>query len=210
MTITAVSIDGITRAAVALLLLVIPSAGCRERTCAGADAPVLEVRDRGGAVEISLRMLGDGLAVCDARDRRVGAVSGNKAGLALADASGAETLRLAPGPDPGDTLATRPGGSPPLRLHDEDGLLRVLDPQGVPLAQLGADPQSRRALAYDPAGNPLAYAERAEDRRVVRGRDGAVQHYVLGARSDRAAAAMALPMFPPAERLLLCRWLDLR
>jgi len=193
-----------------LALFALTGAGCRERTCAGADPPVLEVRDRDGNPEMALRPLGDSLAVCDDRNRRVGNVKGGKSGLVLADLAGNELLALKPSPDPGDTLATRPGTTP-LRLHDEADLLRILDPQGVPLAQLGADKRAAQALAYDPAGNPLVYAELADDRRrVVRGRDGAVQHYVLGARSNRAAAAIGLPMFPPLERLVLCRWLDLQ
>jgi hypothetical protein len=103
-----------------------------------------------------------------------------------------------------------PAGPPTgrFRLYDHDGLLRLLDPAGVPLAQLSR--YDGKALAMDAGGTPLATAETVEHRLVIRGRDGAVLHYVTGLTDDRAAAAFALPQLPLATRLALARFIDRR
>lgn len=199
------------------------TAGCKTQRCPKNDAQY-EVRDRNGALELSLHPGDkDEQVLCDGDDRRVGSMGGARERLVLRDPSGSTLLEIMPGSVPEDLTLTRGGVS--YRLYDKGGLLRILDAQGVPLAQLGmsgaaggggqAAPQeaagaagSGRALIYDPAGTPLGYAERADGRLVVRARDGAVEHYVIGARRERAVAAMGLSMFSTLERLALCRYLD--
>lgn len=199
------------------------TAGCKMQRCPKNDA-LYEVRDRNGALELSLHPDGkDEQVLCDGDDRRVGGMSGTRERLVLRDPSGSTLLEITPGSIPEDLTVSRGGVS--YRMYDKGGLLRILDTQGVPLAQLGmlrvsgsgqappappdgAGAGSGRALIYDPAGTPLGYAERADGRLVVRARDGAVEHYVIGAHRERAVAAMGLAMFSPLERLALCRYLD--
>ncbi|HEX2569661.1 MAG TPA: hypothetical protein VH877_08890 [Polyangia bacterium] len=204
-------------AGLALALLV--AGGCKTQRCPKNDAQY-EVRDRNGGLEWSLHPDGkDEQVLCDGEDRRVGSMSGQRERLVLRDPSGSPLLEITPGASPEELSLARGGVS--FRVYDKGGLLRILDAQGVPLAQLhmsstaapggppGAGaPESRRALIYDPAGNPLGYAESADGRLVVRARDGAVEHYVIGAHRERAVAAMGLSMFSPLERLALCRYLD--
>ena len=209
--------------ALALILMMggtMATAGCRTQRCPKNEAQY-EVRDRNGALELSLHPDGkDEQVLCDGDDRRVGSMSGARDRLVLRDPSGSALLEITPGSAPEDLNLSRGGVS--YRIYDKGGLLRILDAQGVPLAQLGLlggagdlAPQAPqggggagRALIYDPAGSPLGYAERADGRLVVRARDGAVEHYVIGARRERAVAAMGLAMFSPLERLALCRYLD--
>ena len=69
------------------------------------------------------------------------------------------------------------------RIYDDRGLARLLDPDGVPVAELGEDPDGGRAIAYDRSSMPLAWAKRAgilDERRVVYQRDGTVSNYVVG------------------------------
>jgi hypothetical protein len=203
------------------LTLTMTMAGCKTQRCPKNDAQY-EVRDRNGALELSLHPGDkDEQVLCDGDERRVGTMSGARERLVLRDPSGSTLLEITHGSVPEDLTLSRGGVS--YRVYDKGGLLRILDAQGVPLAQLGmsgtaggggqAEAQAGagnpgRALIYDPAGNPLGYAERADGRLVVRARDGAVEHYVIGARRERAVAAMGLGMFSPLERLALCRYLD--
>ncbi|MSP62705.1 MAG: hypothetical protein EXR72_20725 [Myxococcales bacterium] len=215
---------------VALALL-----GCkREPAACSASFPVLlELRDGAGALELALRGApkaalgaeerGTASDVCDPSGRRVyglleaAAPPRTRTRSELTNAAG--DLRARVEPSSGDALWTMPalaaptlpdGGALPggLRLHDEGGLLRLLDSMGVPVAQIGW--QAGKAVAFDAGGMPLAWAETVEQRIVVRARDGAVKHYVIGIKDERAAAAIALEMFPLPERLLLARYLDRR
>ena len=219
-----------------LLGLVAGGAGCkRARPPCSADLPALvEVRDGTGAPELSLRPPPEAAAapagaldVCDGAGRRVaslreepsrsldgGARGGGDGGtgprvVELVNAAGDPMARLAttPGGDPSFTLTT-PQGVRELRLHDEAELLRILDPIGVPVAQIGR--QDGRTMAFDPAGTPLASAEIVDARRVVRARDGSVKHFVSGLESERAVAALALVKLPLPERVALARFLDQR
>jgi len=201
------------------IALALVMTGCKTQRCPKGDAQY-EIRDRNGALELSLHADNDnkGQVLCDGGDRRVGSMGGSRERFQLRDPSGSTLLEIKAGPAPEDLTLSR--GSVSYRLYDKGGLLRILDDQGVPQAQLGMSPAGGdaqagagaqnpgRALIYDPAGSPLGYAERADDRLVVRARDGAVEHYVVGARRERAAAAIGLSMFSPLERLALCRYLD--
>lgn len=196
----------------AALLLAAPA--CTRKTappdpCAAVEPGALELRTREGAPELIVRAAGPGREiVCDAQGVAIGTLA--RAPVpAFKNAAGDVEARLEPRPGDDPLLVH---GAASRRLHDENELLRVLDMDGVPLAQIGFT--DGKCAAYDPAGRPVATAERvpgAEDeRRAIHAKDGAVTHLVIGLRSDRAAAAFALDKLPLVERLLLAAWLDRR
>jgi hypothetical protein len=205
----------------AAAVLALCNAACRRQAleppdpCQAGGAARLELRDGQGALLLALRESGAGtlptFVLCDGRGRQSGRLvrpASPPGALMIIDGDGAPAAGItrSPGDDPALTSARGR-----YRLHDERGLLRILDGQGVPVGQVGS--QGDKAVVFDPGGRPLATAEPAssepkEDRRAVRGTDGAVRFLVLGARSDRAAAAFALPGFPPAEQALVALLLD--
>ena len=182
------------------------ASGCARKVCDDAE-PVLAVFDSGGHRELALRPTADArLALCDAANLHIGDLTDDKERVVLRDLAGTEQASMRRGPDPGDSLLARSSGA--LRLHEDNGLIRVLDSQGVPLAQLGIDPAGGRALVYSPGGSPIAFADRAGDRRAIHSADGAVTHLVTGVAHDRAAAAFAVDALSIGERAVVARWLD--
>ncbi len=197
------------------------AAGCRhpKPACAPDLPAAVELRDAAGALELALRapptldppQAAGTRDVCDGSGRLLARLAEAPGRAELVNAAG-DPLAVAeahPGDDATLTLFD-PGrdaaASGPLRLHDQDGLLRLLARDGVPVAQLArADGKS---IALDAGGTPQATAERAESRLVLRGRDGAVRRYVLGLTDERAAAAFALDQVPLPTRLALARFLD--
>ena len=203
-------LGGRARLAVTGLLLCL---GCpRQRPPCSADLPsLIELRGGNGGLELALRApptaREDGsLDLCDAGGARVGRLSEGRTPrtVRLDNAAGDPMVRLsaAPGEDPSFIR----GGERPGRLHDEANLLRLLDPDGVPVGQVGV--QGDRLVAFNGAGLPLATAETVEHRQVVRRPDGSVRYYAIGLATPRAAALLALDRLPLAERLAVARFID--
>jgi hypothetical protein len=196
------------RAFVALLAL---AAGCRSASPCGADRPALvELRDGAGALQLSARQPPPDnpqvLTVCDGAGRPLGALSEAAAprAVTMVDGRGSRVASIdQPG---GDAPRLAVAGRGDFALREQGSLLRLLDPRGVPLAQLSRD--GERALALDPGGTPQASVESTGGRYAILARDGAVRGYVIGARDDRAAAAFAVDALPPEARLVLERWLE--
>jgi hypothetical protein len=178
--------------------------------CAPDLPSVVELRDGAGALELTLRRPPDSearLDVCDAANRRLGLLheATSPRSVTLRNAAGDPWARAAaPEREGADATLTLPSGA--LRLHRMGDLLRLLDPSGLPIGQLG--PQGGRMVTFDGAGVPLAFTDTVEQRRIVHARDGAVRHYAVGIGDERAAAAFALERLEPAERVLLARFLD--
>jgi hypothetical protein len=212
---------------VAILSILFVISGCKPKEpaqahCSAALPAEAEVRDGLGAPELALRHPPAGAPaerwdVCDAAgsSQALYTESAGRTSVALLNPAGDPRSRAAAGEGGGEATLTlaewvvrRDAGPPPgpLRLHDEGGLLRVLDAAGVPLGQLGRD--GDKGVAYDAAGVPRATVERVDGRCAVRARDGAVVRYVFGVQDPRAAAALALDALPVPERLLLSRFLD--
>lgn len=201
----------------ALAVVALLACGChRTRSPCSVDlAATVELRDGEGALELSLRappIGGNGLDVCDGGGHKLGSLHEQLVprSVVLLNAAGDAWLRLdAARPDADPTLSIAgPLGTPvaPMRLHPMGDLVRFLDAAGLPVGQVGR--QAGKTITFDPAGTPLAYTETVESRRVVSGRDGAVKHYAIGIGDERAAAAFALEVFKPAERLAIARFLD--
>jgi hypothetical protein len=97
-------------------------------------------------------------------------------------------------------------GAASYTLHEQGGLLRILDATGVAAAQLARE--GEKTLVLDAGGTPLAQVELVGGRHVIAGRDGATRGYVVGARDGRGAAAFAIDALPPEAQLVLATWLD--
>lgn len=196
----------------AWLLLGLTSA-CRSSRCPSQGQVELELRDRAGNLLLLGRKPQSELLLCDSDGRRVGAISERDGALWLSDASkssGQAVSRVREDAQDHETVLER--GSERYRLHEASGLLRLLDPAGVPLAQIARPDDQGRALAYDAGGTPLGYAEKSGDRLVIHGRDGAVQHYLVARGSAYAAAVLIIDKdkLSQNERLLLFRHLAKR
>jgi hypothetical protein len=185
-----------------------PSAPPAPNPCPGAAPALLELHLGSGALVAALHHGGAAQPLCDAQERPLAILRPGSDPRSLAARAPGGELLAAIAASPGDE-AVLTAGKRRVRLHDDGALLRLLDEQGVPLAQLGR--QGERAIAFDPGGRPLASAERAQkgdERRAVHEPDGTVRFLLLGLRDDRAAAAFALEALSLPERFLLARWLD--
>ena len=177
--------------------------------CAAPLPSVMELRTREGAPRLLLRTaLGGAYTICDGEEHVLGTLARTASPLTLTIKNAAgdaeATLTAGPGDDP--VLTHREAA---LRLHDENHLLRVLDANGVPLAQIAA--MDGRGVTFDPGGRPLLTADRVPgdpERRAIHLHDGAVRDLVTGIHDDRAAAAFALDVLPLLDRLLIARFLD--
>ena len=216
-----------------LLAIAVIEAGCQPRraaldACAGEVPPLLEYRKQDGELLLLLRAgvpiaagqpnapngveTAKGQPLCDGQRHLLGMLGAPSSGggLVLRGPAGEALVALAAASGGDDATLTSGGAG--WRLHDEGGLLRVLDPQGVPVGQLGR--VAGKGIVFSPGGRPMSYAERAQpapsedERRVIKTPDGTVTHFVLGLHDDRAAAAFALDTLAPPLRLVLARHLD--
>jgi hypothetical protein len=190
--------------------------------CAPSLESSFELRDRSAVPELTLRAAPTGERPADPNSRDLcegdrliaRLVDRGAAGLELDNAAGDPQAKIHPATDPGGdpTLELLDPGKTPgkpqgrYRLHTAGELLRILDPIGVPAAQIST--HEGKTAVLDAAGVTLATSEIVDGKRVLRGRDGAVIHYVSGISDERAAAAFAVEPFPAGVRLLLARFLD--
>jgi hypothetical protein len=210
--------------AVALLLC---NAACRPRPlsppdpCQAGGPSVLELRDGQGALLLAWKADREGRAtLCGGNQRPAGVLRCDEIGdprVPSPEGKNQRCLLLDERGEPRDTLESGPAGvalvTPERKLHvyRDERQLRLLDEQGVPLGSIAE--QGGRTTLFSPAGAALGWEERAsadhaDDRRAVRDPDGAVRFFVLGAQSDRAAAAFGFPSLTPAEKALLARAID--
>ena len=151
-----------------------------------------------------------GEPVCDGRHQLLGILSRETTPPALVLKSAAGATLITARPATATEEATITAGPSSYRLHDEKGLLRILDGQGVPAGQIARDPAGAGAVIYAPSGRPIATADHTGDRHALHAPDGAVTHFLLGVRDTRAAAVFAVDPLPLPVRIVLARLLDSR
>jgi hypothetical protein len=177
--------------------------------CAGGIPSSFELRDGNGVLLLALRSA-PGTAthvLCDDRGTHIGTFVHDLLSHRprIDNAAGDSVAKIVwRGGDPALIV-----GGTTLGLHEENGLLRVLDGEGVPIGQVAN--VEGKTIVYNPAGQGVATVERVadmENRTAVKNLDGTVRFLVPTALNSRAAGAFALDGLPLAARYLLYEWLE--
>lgn len=185
-----------------LLALALALAGCKRQParCAAGRPAVVEVRDGAGQLALAVKPGEDGaLDLCGPRGEPVGAARSRGPAVTVTGAQGALVLELTR--DSEQVAHGRGPKGPRLRTYRDDRELRVLTPEGVPLASVSTEDV---VIIRDPATRPLATVERRDGDVVIRGTDGATRAYVLApAVTPAAAAVFGLPGLSLHEQVSL-------
>jgi hypothetical protein len=189
--------------ALPLALAVLAGAACNRVEREGGAGPRadVELRDAQGGVRLGLYRTREGYRWQDAQqgEGRFAAAEGAWSGH---DAQrGPLTVRA---PSPG-ALEVRGSGGVLLDLRRVDGLLRLGDGAGIPIARVRDD--RGEALAHDAGGMLVARARKSGGRIVIADRDGATLGFIVGEVPLERAALASLPTLSAGERaaLLLIR-----
>jgi hypothetical protein len=160
-------------------------------------ASVVELRNAQGALELAIQRTSDGFRWVDAKEGEGRMVA---SGGVLRGVDGKrgpfETQTGSAG-----ALDVRGPGGFLLRLKEVDGLLRLGDGNGIPLARVSSQPDE--ASAYDAGGMMVARARRAGGRIAIANRDGATTAFVVGEVPLERAALAVLPALTASERAVL-------
>jgi hypothetical protein len=157
---------------------------------------LIELRDAAGALRLAVYRTTDGYRWVDAKEGS-GRISGAVSALRASDPQ-LGLLDAVAGAD-GSLEVHGPGGKR-LDLRRVDGLLRLGDGKGIPMARVagGAD----GVVAHGPGGEVASRASRAGGRVVVAGAAGTAA-FISGDVTLERAALVVLPALTAAERVLL-------
>lgn len=181
-------------------------AGCPKREgkeatspCGASAAEVAALRDGDGTLVRALRGR-DPIALCSPTGSVTGFIRVNHE---IATPSGAVRARVTREGDADVTVT----GTPALRLHDENGELRVLRADGVPLGSIskGGD-EGPLATVFDAGGRAIATVEAHHDGVAIRAPDGTTRA-LLRPRPPvddaRLAGLAAIPGLSPDDAIAL-------
>jgi hypothetical protein len=172
--------------------------GCNRTSRAEAGAPLLELRDARGELRLSVHRAGEGFRWVDAGEGEGALAQAAGGGLRGPDPHHG-VLELQPLSEGGLELRAPHGRL--LELRRVDGVLRLGDGKGIPIARVRIE--AAEALAHDAGGQVVARARREGGRIVVVDRASAVSAFVRGDVSVERAALVALPVFTAGERAAL-------
>lgn len=175
------------------------TSACGSRSTCGPGPERLAFRDGTGALRVRLAVgtKPHELELCDALGQRLGTITEEGDVLRLYDRAHAERLR-AERPDAMELVG--PAGEA-LRLYRADNTLRILRPDGVPMASFHE--KDGAVYVSGPGGAPVARAVARDADAVLAAPDGAVQAYLVPSPGLRAAAVFAIEGLAVEERFCL-------
>jgi hypothetical protein len=157
---------------------------------------LIELRDAAGEVQLAVYRTSEGYRWVDAK-AGAGRISG--AGRALRASDSQHGLLDAVTGADGSLEVQGPGGKL-LDLRRVDGLLRLGDGKGIPMARVGG--RADEVVAHGPGGQVAARASRAGGRVVVADATGTAA-FITGDVALERAALVVIPALTAAERVLL-------
>jgi len=154
----------------------------------------IESRDASGAVDLTATVADGECTIGGSRVRL-------EDGAVVARSGGAVIGSVAAGPDAGRRDLTGADGARLLVVHQGEGRLDVLRPDGVPLVRATID--DRQARLFDAARAPLATITRDQGGLAVRDAEGTVVRTIAGTTDLWLGTLIFGPGFPPEARAVL-------
>jgi hypothetical protein len=172
---------------------------CNRARREGEDqrASLVELRNAQGVLELAIQRTSDGFRWVDAKEGEGRMVASG--GLLRGVDTKRGPFETQPGAE--GALDVRGPAGVQLTLKQVDGLLRLGDGNGIPLARVRSQPDE--ATAYDAGGMLVARARRAGGRIAIANRDGATTAFVVGDVPLVRAALAVLPALTASERAVL-------